>query len=188
MLPPDAIFFFKSQGVRRIEAIRGNGEAGRSDLDLLVRSSRTMPWRIVKRAIEWLNSDEGAAFMDAQVNGAGLSDGLADTELEQDYLGVRGPNHRRGLRSFRESTAGQRAIRSSSNSPIRSGFHGHERTSFRTRTTSTSSKPSASSSAKEHSLKSRPCSLKSINTFVAMESASAGRGAAKRRSIVSFLR
>ena len=35
---------------------------------------------MVRRSVEWLNSDEGAAFMDAQVNGVGLSDGPAYEE------------------------------------------------------------------------------------------------------------
>jgi hypothetical protein len=35
---------------------------------------------MVRRSVEWLNSDEGAAFMDAQVNGVSLSDGPAYEE------------------------------------------------------------------------------------------------------------
>jgi alkylated DNA repair dioxygenase AlkB len=45
---------------------------------------------IVRISIEWLNSGEGQAFIDAHANEAGFSDGPADTELEQDYLGIRG--------------------------------------------------------------------------------------------------
>ncbi len=45
---------------------------------------------IVKRSIEWLNSEEGAAFINPRVNETGLPDGSADTELKQDYLGIQG--------------------------------------------------------------------------------------------------
>jgi hypothetical protein len=45
---------------------------------------------MVRSSIEWLNSDEGEAFIDAHANEAGVSDGQVDTDLEQDYLGIRG--------------------------------------------------------------------------------------------------
>jgi hypothetical protein len=45
---------------------------------------------MVRRSIEWLNSGEGEAFIDAHANEAGLSDCPMDAELEQDYLGIRG--------------------------------------------------------------------------------------------------
>ena len=45
---------------------------------------------MVRRSVEWLNSDEGEAFIGVHANEAGLSYGPEDTELDQDYLGIRG--------------------------------------------------------------------------------------------------
>jgi alkylated DNA repair dioxygenase AlkB len=79
------------QGVVYAELKRLAELAKRGDLTLICWCApEPCHGEVVRKAIEWLNSAEGEAFIDAHVNEAGLSDGPADTELERNYLGIRG--------------------------------------------------------------------------------------------------